>query len=311
MKKIFSGRKWHLWVGFILALPFLIVSITAVLIAFEDSYKDKESEPKVNVSWLPGYSQSAMQKEYEMKRGEVKSSLLASDGTMYYGTKTGIITVKNNKAEYLPSFETADVFTIEEVNKTIYIGTKTGLYKYKNGKSEKLFNKETHHLDIHSNGYIAICTNKEMYFSYDSGKTWQKDKTLAQAINTLLVSDKNMLAKTNIPLSKLILDMHTGKAFFGKAFQNIWIILIGFSIFFLTVTGIYMWYVRYKKKIKRSIYLPYSQKIKQLFSRNGVKVESMKNINGIKHNLKKTSSVFEDKKISLLSKIIVNKKLKH
>jgi len=276
MKKIFSGRKWHLWVGFILALPFLIVSITAVLIAFEDSYKDKESEPKVNVSWLPGYSQSAMQKEYEMKRGEVKSSLLASDGTMYYGTKTGIITVKNNKAEYLPSFETADVFTIEEVNKTIYIGTKTGLY-----------------------------------FSYDSGKTWQKDKTLAQAINTLLVSDKNMLAKTNIPLSKLILDMHTGKAFFGKAFQNIWIILIGFSIFFLTVTGIYMWYVRYKKKIKRSIYLPYSQKIKQLFSRNGVKVESMKNINGIKHNLKKTSSVFEDKKISLLSKIIVNKKLKH
>lgn len=298
MKKLFSGRKWHLWLGFILALPFIIVSVTAILIAVQDSLIDKENEPQVNVSWFSGYSKSAMQAEYEFKKGEIKSSLLASDGTMYYGTKTGIIAVKNKKAEYLPTFETADVFTISETNNIIYIGTKTGLYKYQNGKSAKLFNKETHHLDIRANGTLAISTNKEMYFSSDSGTTWQKDKTLAEVIETIPASEKNMVAKATVPLHDFILDLHTGKAFFGKAFQNIWIILIGFSIFFLTVSGIYMWYVRYKKKIKKIKFLPYSKKIRNLFIRKEIKTSPEKILNGIKNNSIKTSSNLKEEKIS-------------
>jgi len=298
MKKLFSGRKWHLWLGFILALPFIIVGVTAILIALQDVIIDKENEPQVNVSWLPGYSQSAMQAEYELKKGEIKSSLLASDGTMYYGTKTGIVTVKNNKAEYLPSFETADVFTITENNNQIYIGTKTGLYKYQNGKSEKLFDKETHHLDIRPNGSLAVSTNKQMYFSSDSGKTWQKDKTLAEAFNTLSAGENKMLAKTQMPLHKFILDLHTGKAFFGKAFQNIWIILIGFSIFFLTVTGIYMWWVRYRKKFKKIKFLPYSKKIRNLFITEEIKTSPEKILNGVKNNSIKTSSALTEEKIS-------------
>jgi hypothetical protein len=248
MKNLFNGTKWHTWLGVILSLPVFIVGATAVLIAFQDSYKGTESEPYLNVSWLPGYSNGAMKMEGEMQRGKIKSSLLSSDGKMYYGTKAGVIVVENGKAKEIPSFAGMDVFTISEFNNEIFVGTKMGLYKYTNEKATKLFDKETHHLDIRKDGSLAISTNKEMYYSNDNGSTWKKDETLAQLISTLPTPKNTMMEQSSIPMHKFVMDLHTGKAFFGKSYENIWIILVGLSICFLTGTGIFMWYKRLRKK---------------------------------------------------------------
>lgn len=54
MKLQFSSRKWHAWISFVLALPILIVSITAILISHAQGFGFRDV--RVDASWLPGYS---------------------------------------------------------------------------------------------------------------------------------------------------------------------------------------------------------------------------------------------------------------
>lgn len=44
-----------------------------------------------------------------------------------------------------------------------------------------------------------------------------------------------------MPLSKIIMDIHTGKLFLGKQYEWIWIDLLGYACVGLGLTGLVMW----------------------------------------------------------------------
>jgi hypothetical protein len=249
MKQFFKATKWHTWVGIILSLPIFIVGATAVLIALEKTYKDTESEPILSVGWLPGYSEKAMTKENEMKLNEIKASHLAFDGTQYYGTKSGAITVKNGKATLIPALSGIEVFTIEAVAENIYFGTKMGLYLLSNNQVSKISPIDTRHIDIRKDGSIVLSNNKSLFVSTDNGQNFEEQtdyKALFTSIPKSKTADK--MDMSLVPLHKVVMDFHTGKAFFGKAFMDIWIILVGFSCALLSASGIIMWFKKTKNK---------------------------------------------------------------
>lgn len=55
-------------------------------------------------------------------------------------------------------------------------------------------------------------------------------------------SPAHEIARERITLGKLMLDLHTGRAFLGKEAEWIWIDLLGLVWVFLGGTGLYLWW---------------------------------------------------------------------
>ncbi|MCA1758625.1 MAG: PepSY domain-containing protein [Bacteroidales bacterium] len=126
-----------------------------------------------------------------------------------------------------------------------------GLYKkdLSSGELKLLFKKDIHDISIRADSTIVISDNKALFASADFGKTWEKVevKLNVQLETQPAITDYNR----KIPLHKLIMDLHTGKAFFGKAYEAIWIVLVGLSITLLSLTGFLMWFKRKRQMRKK------------------------------------------------------------
>lgn len=249
MSKKFNWRKWHYWLGIILSFPVLIVALTAVVIAFQGSYKAKSFEPHINVSWLPGYSSGLMAKELIRKSLEIRASLTSKDNTRYIGTGSGIYALRKDSVISFPELFGYEIHCLQQTSSTLWIGTKKGLFAlaFANGELNHILDKDIHHIEITNDSSLTVSDNKSLYLTKDYGNTWKKD----EALNKLAVTGQqipNLHTSNTIPLHKLVMDLHTGKAFFGKSFEGIWIVLVGLSVFLLTFTGVWMWA---KRKFRR------------------------------------------------------------
>ena len=116
-------------------------------------------------------------------------------------------------------------------------------------KPELVLDKDIYHMDIRTDGNWAVTDNKRMYLTDDGGKSWRPAKITGEL--QLPAEQLNAVQSTQkLPFHKFIMDLHTGKAFFGKALNGVWIFLTGLSVCVLTFTGIYMWYVKQRKRKK-------------------------------------------------------------
>ncbi len=66
MKFRFSYRKWHAWISFVLSLPILLVSVTAILISHGQALGLRDV--KLYPAWLPGYTAAQEQRREELQR---------------------------------------------------------------------------------------------------------------------------------------------------------------------------------------------------------------------------------------------------
>jgi hypothetical protein len=250
---MYYTRKWHNWIGVILAFPMLIVFLTAIVFAFQDSFKNNINEPQINVQWLPGYTKSAIKKEFEKKSKEIFSTLYTSDSTYFYGTGYGLFSVKDNKTEFIRELSGHEIRCLVEKNGFLFIGGKQGLYRMQlsTGKLFLQLKKDIHNVIFYNESTLVVSDKKLLYNSNDFGETW-KEETISDQL-TLSNEHLNLInpIKT-IPLHKFNMDLHTGKAFFGKTNEWIWIILVGFSSCLLVFSGIYMWIRKKMKKQKKT-----------------------------------------------------------
>ena len=242
---ILNSRKWHNWIGIFISIPIFIVGLTGFIFSFQDSFKNKPGEPQISAGWLPGYTSALAKKEMDAKNFEIKSSLFAADSTIYYGTGNGIYFQKNGKTGNIPELTGIEIRCIFQHSDILFIGSKNGLFSknLSSGEVKLLFKKDVHDFNFRNDSTIAITDNKSLYVSSDLGKTWQKDEV---SINFEQVKSQTENAGYNqkIPLHKFVMDLHTGKAFFGKAFEAIWIVIVGLSICALSLTGFLMWFKR-------------------------------------------------------------------
>jgi hypothetical protein len=258
-KQLFN---WHLWLGLFFTLPIVLVAITAILIAHEKGLGTKEIV--VKAGWLPAYSSNEKNLAYYLD--DVKDIQIVQGKTLY-GTKLGVVEESNDQLSIVKGTEGLEVRDLHLIENQLWIATKKGLLLAENGTARLIKKGDFHGITFEGTTLIASEGKKGFHLSQDKGTTWQ-----AQKISTSIGSE-NMQAFTAqvdkasfmeaLTLEKLVLDIHTGKAFFGEGSMWVWIDLIAVSLLGMTFTGILMWYKRkFSKKVSaKSSHAP-AKKIK-------------------------------------------------
>jgi hypothetical protein len=227
-----SIRSWHTWVSIILAVPIVLVSATAILIAHDDGLGTKTiaiGEPKI-VSGAP----EVMDHGYELRAYSELSS-----GHQLYGTKYGLIMRAPGKpAEAVEAIGSTDVRDIANVDGQIFVATIKGLWRMSpGGEWSKVAAGDFWTVSGSGTAIQAVSKKDGLLESRDGGQTFAAAPGASEALSAFAGQN----GAPPYTLNKLVMDIHTGKLFFGKEYEWIWIDLVGGVMVFLTISGLIMW----------------------------------------------------------------------
>ena len=218
-----SMRNWHKWIGVTLGVPLLLVGLTTFLIAHEKRLGTKELVLPIG--------------GLVSEPAEVRASALVG-GAQWVSTKQGLYRLEGDHAVPLtgsPADDIRDILVMAD--QSVLLAGKRGLWHYASGQWELLYKAECSNIAVSQNGYVAACKDEGMLVSVD-GQAWQPHSISFPSLSA---------GEAGTPLSKIIMDIHTGKLFFGKKYEWIWIDLLGLACVALGITGITMW-VRSRRK---------------------------------------------------------------
>lgn len=216
-------RKWHIWLGVILLLPIAIVALTAVFIAH-----DKELGLKQITIGIP-----------VTEPAEVKTIVPLQGDVWLAAGKFGIARQQLKDGVPLTSVTElagVDIRQLLIVQNTVLAAGNQGVFLRDGEAWKPTLKADIHQLSADGIAILAVAKDNHLYRSEDY-KTWNKI-TLPIALDSLHGETQYYTA------SKLVMDLHTGKAFFGKAGEWVWIDVIGLAIFFLTFSGVILWWRR-------------------------------------------------------------------
>ncbi len=234
MKLDFNARAWHNWLGVILSLPILIVAVTAVFIAHEHELGTKSIDVTRYVSWLPGYGEAEMQ----ARKTEIRTSLTTADGQHWLGGKGGLYQLVDGQVRQVAALAGMEVRDIVAASFGLVVAAKNGLWLKDAAGWQQVVKGDAWNANLNPDGSVAATLKgKGVLVSYD-GRDWMPDEATGAALAAM---PAETLAAKTITLHNLVMDLHSGKAFFGKEAEWIWIDLVGLAMVFLGGTGVYMW----------------------------------------------------------------------
>ncbi len=241
MKINFNSRSWHIWTSIILALPIFIVAATAVFIAHKKSLGTEDI--KVAAGWLPGYgSETAKAQKNELRAGFTDAS-----GTTWLGTNGGLYRIEGEHAQSVEALAGTQVRALAEAPWGLVAAAKNGIWlRAGDGEWQRAAKGDAWSAAAHADGSIVVALKDKGLIRSSDGRSWQADARLNAALAGL-PADTASPGET-ITLGKLIMDLHTGKAFFGKDGEWIWIDLVGLAMSLLALTGVYMWWRAERRK---------------------------------------------------------------
>lgn len=213
-----SMRNWHTWASLVLGIPLLLVGLTAVFIAHDKSLGTKEvTLPIKSMGYEPV---------------EIRSSLQVG-AEQWIGTKQGVFRLDGERVVALDGTPKDEIRDMAAAGSAVLMAGKKALWRVENGQAERVYKADCWQVTANSQGYTAACKEVGLLASAD-GKTWAERK---------VDFPPELLAATprEMTLAKVIMDMHTGKLFFGKEYEWIWIDLLGLACVGLGITGLVMW----------------------------------------------------------------------
>lgn len=236
-------QSWHIWSGIILSIPIFIVGVTAIFIAHEKALGLKKIP--IHASWLPGYSTQSVKTECK----EIKCVLTTQEGRQYVGTKYGLF-VFDRETLYpilypIEEIKGSDVKNIVECPNGVIVVTNKCVWFFDGTVWKKIFKGDVHNVSITRDGHVYLATAQSgLQVSLDGGRSWMPEEEITACLDSLPISG----VEQKIDFNKLLVDLHTGRALFGKQFSWLWIDIIGFVFVFLTVSGVYLWWRVEKQK---------------------------------------------------------------
>lgn len=213
-----SMRNWHNWVSVVLGFPLLLVGITAFFIAHEHELGTKKIETPLNM----------VQKDALEPRASA-----VYNGQQFIGTKAGLFAVTNGEARPITNGVDDEIRDLLSTAQGLLVAGKEGIWRYTD-KVEQVFKGDCWQIAQADSGFNAACKDIGVLESAD-GRSWVAQTVSFSPEATALVKSQGM------PLSKVMMDIHTGKIFFGKDYEWIWIDLLGFACVGLGLTGLVMW----------------------------------------------------------------------
>jgi hypothetical protein len=237
-----SFRGWHLWLSIALSLPILIVALTSIFIAHGKSLGLKEIQ--VSAGWLPGMNAG------RLEEAEPRALWVAADGVQWLGTKAGLFRVRGERVERIEDLGNADVRSLFGTESHLVVATTKGLYRVaqQSGAGERVARGEFWSVAATPQGLVAVGKNEQLLRSADAGTTWNEHQADSAAAERVAAGIASADTDGMVPLSKLVMDLHTGKAFLGKQYEWLWIDLLGATMALLTLTGLVMWWRGQRRK---------------------------------------------------------------
>jgi hypothetical protein len=239
MKVNFNARSWHNWISIILVLPIIIVGITAIFIAHHKTLKMEQIDVTSYVSWLPGYSANTMNDN----KFELRSSYIDAEGKQWLGAQNGLYQMIGKTITPVTAIPATQVRDIAESPWGLMVASKMGIWINTDTGWQQTYKGDAWNISANKNNVSIAVKDKGILVS-DNGKDWHASKAVLESINDMPTA----MLKEPITLEKLNMDLHTGKAFFGKTAEWIWIDILGAVLVFLSGTGIYLWWRGEKRK---------------------------------------------------------------
>jgi hypothetical protein len=239
-------RSWHINLGTLLAIPVAVVCATAILMAHSQAL-DLRNIP-LNVVWLPGYQGA----EPNTADKEVRATLNTSDHRYYIGTRFGLWELKNNRLMPITEIPAVEIRSIKETPTGLILASRKGVWLNKEDHWKKVYRGETWEVEVLPNQTLRIATQKKGFMeSDDQGGHWHPLK----ALNSLPYVSPNGVPQEEMNLGRLVLDLHTGRAWFGKQWAWVWIDILASILALLAVSGFILksWHYICKCNLQRAI----------------------------------------------------------
>lgn len=228
-----KARSIHLWVSITVALPILLVALTALLMAHDRTLKLREIE--LPAHWLPGL-------RGEPQPGLEVRALAEQRETRWLGTREGLWQQQAGHWAKVDGLERADVRALLPLaDGRVLAASRQGLFAVgADGRAKRLQRGDFWTLAQQTDGsLLAVARDSQLLASHDGGKSWQ-----AAHADTLeeLSSQVAQQPPRSITVSQLVKDLHTGKALLGGAAEWVWIDVLAGSLSLLIGTGLWMWW---------------------------------------------------------------------
>lgn len=237
----FNVRSWHNWISVLLSVPILIVAVTAIFIAHDHELGLNEIDVTRAVSWLPGYGET----ETKAMKMEVRASLATPDGRQWLGTKAGLYELADGRARAVEALGGAEVRDLAAAPFGLVVAAKNGVWVQDGEGWRKAAKGDAWSANLNPDGSVAVSLKDQGVLVSRDGRAWNAH---AVARSALAAMPAEVVAKKPVTLGNLVKDLHTGKAFFGKEWEWLWIDLIGLVMAFLGGSGVYMWWRAEKRK---------------------------------------------------------------
>lgn len=235
MKLNLKARDWHNWVSVILVVPMLLVGLTSLFLAHKKALRLNDIDVTRIVGWLPGYNAA------DMKQGgtEARTILTLPDGSGWIGTQAGLYRVAEGRAHAVAELGDTQIRDLVAAPWGIVAATKNGIWVLDRDGWRKTHKGDAWNAALAPDGNVAVTIkDKGLLVSHD-GAEWRQHFSVQRALDDLPVES---FIGERITLGKLVIDLHTGKAFLGKDAEWLWIDLLGAIWIFLGGTGLWLWW---------------------------------------------------------------------
>jgi hypothetical protein len=232
-----NWRHWHAWLSILLSIPAFLVGLTAILIAHNKTLG--LNGIAVNADWLPGLTITAQ------SAPDIRSTLSLADGRQFIGGKAGLFVLEHERLTAIADLTGYEIRSLAANEREIVAAGNRGVWLNRADSWRQIYRQAAHSVQIGDDGTIRIATqNSGLLFSEDGGASWRPDSATLQAFSQLPAE----ALREDYTVGKLILDVHTGKAFLGKQWEWLWIDLLGALLVFLCLTGVYLWWRGQQRK---------------------------------------------------------------
>lgn len=228
-----SLRGWHAWISVLLVVPVIIVSATAILIAH-----DKDLGTSRIAVELPGAAVAGA------AAYELKSIQVLPDGTTLFGTKYGLFeAAPGTTPASIAALGDTEVRGFLMAGDAVLAASKSGLWRRDAAEWQLLQSGDFFSLSA-ADGTIFAIGKSELYASTDSGRSFARSPLADQSF----ADYSGQHGAPPYTLNKLVMDLHTGKFFFGERGEWIWIDAVGGVMLFLSISGLVIWRRSEKRK---------------------------------------------------------------
>jgi hypothetical protein len=238
-KRPWTARRIHMWVAVILAIPFVLMAVSGILIAMRSV-----ANVPVPMKWLGA--------ESVPERLPIMAYLEGADGTRWVGNANGLNVVRAGVSTAVPSFDGQEIVGLAALadKSSPIVATRMAVWTEVDGAWQAVKRGRVRQLSQLGDGRVLVIAGGrgEMADSKPmasrDGTTWVPYLPAMQA-NQL----QPKLDAPSVALHQFMRELHSGAFFFGKGpGEMVWSNLMGWILVLLSLTGLWMWFKREKQK---------------------------------------------------------------